>query len=70
MKLKEKIIRKINSVVQNSGMREETKLFSENSVLVIDISKRLSELVLESDASYSQKKQLNEKLRQILKELR
>lgn len=69
MKLKEKVIRKINSVVQNSSMNEKTKLFSENTVLAIDISKRLAELALESKASYFQAKQLNERLHQMLKEL-
>lgn len=69
MKLKEKLIRKINAGVQKSSMSEETKLFTENTVLVMDISKKLAELASDSDASYAQRKQLNNKLHHIIEEL-
>lgn len=69
MKLKEKAIRKINAHVQKSDMSKETKLFTENTVLVIDICKKLSEIASDSNSSYAQRKQLNEKLLHIMEEL-
>lgn len=69
MKLKEKLIRKINAYVQNSSMSEETKLFTENTVLMMDVAKKLGEMVSDRDAGYAQIKQLNDKLRHILEEL-
>lgn len=69
MNLKEKLIRKINNSIQNSSMSKETKLFTENAVLATDICKKLAELVSDSDASYAQRKQLNDKLLYIMEEL-
>lgn len=69
MKLKEKIIRKVNASVQNSSASEETKLFTENMVLAIDIFKRLAELTSDKETGYAQRKQLNENLRHILGEV-
>ena len=69
MKIKEKIIRKVNAYVQESNMSEEAKLFSENAILTIDICKKLSEIVTDNNTSYAQQKQLNEKMRRLMKEL-
>ena len=69
MKLKEKVIRKINTRVQRSNMSKETKCFTENTVLVIDICNKLSEITSDRNASYAQRKRLNERLHSILKEL-
>ncbi|MBO5953452.1 MAG: hypothetical protein J6Q53_04960 [Oscillospiraceae bacterium] len=69
MRLKEKLIRKLNNSVQSSSASRETKLFTENTVLVMDISKKLVELIHDGDASYEQHKQMNEKLHHIMEEL-
>ena len=69
MKLKEKVIRKINARVQKSDMSKETKLLTENAVLVMDICRKLSEIASDSSASYAQRKRLNEKLLHIMEEL-
>lgn len=69
MELKEKLIRKINVQVQKSSMSEETKMLTANTVLAIDICNKLSAIASDSNGSYAQRKQLNEKLHHIMKEL-
>lgn len=70
MNLEEKMIRKINAHVQKSGMSAETKLVAQNTVLAIDICKKLSALASDKSASYAQRKDLNDKLRYIAECLR
>lgn len=70
MSLKEKMIRKINAHVQKSGMSADTKLLAQNTVLAMDICKKLSALTSDKSASYAQRKNLNDKLRYIAEYLR
>lgn len=70
MNLKEKMIRKINDHVQKSSMGAETKLFSQNTVLAMDICKKLADLTSDKSAGYAQRKKLNEKLSYIAEYLR
>ena len=66
IKMKEKMVRKINATIQQSNFSERTKLISENGVLALDISKKLFDLAVDTDLSSEQILHLNNTMRYIL----
>ena len=66
MNVREKIIRRVNRYVQKSGMSKETKLFSENTVLAIDVAKKVVQIASEKDKSYAQLKTIQDRLHRVL----